>query len=185
MLGLPVQEPPAVQAMHMPLPSQTMLVPQPVPPDFGAPSTQVEAPVEQDVMPFLQTFGLVLQEAPAVQAMHMPLPSQTMLVPQGVPADVLPESTHVVAPVVHDVVPVLHGFGLVEQDWPAVQLMQPPMPLQTWLVPQFTPGILLVPSLQVGTPLEQVVVPFRQGLPLPVHDMPAVQATQAPAPLQT
>jgi hypothetical protein len=143
------------------------------------------APVEHEVMPFLQMLGLVLQAAPAVQATQVPLPLQTMFVPQGVPADLSPASTQVMAPVVQEDVPALQGFGLPVQDWPAVQAMQPPVPLQTMLVPQLTPGILLLPSVQVGTPLEQVIVPFLHGLALPVQDWPAVQATQAPAPLQT
>jgi hypothetical protein len=71
------------------------------------------------------------------------------------------------------------------QVCPAVQPMQAPMPLQTMFVPQLTPPILLPPSMQVCEPVEQVVVPLLQGFGLPVQEMPAVQATQPPPPLQT
>jgi len=51
-----------------------------------------------------------------------------------------------------------------------VQATQIPEPLQTMLVPQLTPGDLLLPSVQVIAPVMQVVVPFRQVFGLPVHD---------------
>jgi hypothetical protein len=60
-----------------------------------------------------------------------------------------------------------------------------PPPLQTMLVPQLTPGDLLLPSLHVIAPVAQDVVPLRQADGLPVHEEPAVQDTQPPAPLQT
>ena len=48
-----------------------------------------------------------------------------------------------------------------------------PVPLQTMLVPQLTPGDLLPPSTQVIAPVAQEVVPFLQLVGLPVHDWPA------------
>jgi hypothetical protein len=66
-----------------------------------------------------------------------------------------------------------------------MQLTHPPEPLQTMLVPQLTPGDLLVPSTHTMTPVEQEFIPLRQGFELPMQDVPAVQETQPPAPLQT
>jgi len=184
-VGLPVQDCPAVQATQAPEPLQTMLVPQLVPADLFPPSTQVWAPVAQEVVPFLQMLGLVVQAAPAVQETHVPEPLQTRFIPQVVPAAVFPPSTQVWAPVVQEVVPFLQVVGLPVHDWPAVHATHIPVPLQTMLVPQLTPGDLLVPSAQVMLPVVQAVVPFRQTLGLPVHDWPEVQATHEPEPLQT
>jgi hypothetical protein len=47
-LGLLLQTRPAVQLPQLPLPSQTMLVPQLTPPILALPSAQVIAPVEQE-----------------------------------------------------------------------------------------------------------------------------------------
>jgi hypothetical protein len=183
-LGLPVQAPPAVQATQLPLPSHTWLVPQLVPALLLPPSTQVWAPVEQVVAPFLQMLGLLVHAWPAVHDTHVPLPLQTWLVPQLVPAVLLPPSTQVWAPVEQVVVPFLQLVGLLVHAWPAVQATQPPVPVQTMLVPQLTPGDLLLPSTQVMAPAEQEVVPLLQLLGLPVHAWPAVHDTQLPPPLQ-
>jgi len=185
-LGFPVQAPPPVQATQLPEPLQTMLVPQLVPPALLLPSTQTGAPDEQAIMPFLQAlFGLVEQAWPAVQATQAPEPLQTMFVPQLVPPALLPPSTQVTAPLEHELVPILQMLGLVEQAWPAVQATQVPEPLQTMLVPQPTPGDLLVSSTHVIAPVAQEVAPFLQALGLPVQEMPTVQATHVPEPLQT
>ena len=126
-----------------------------------------------------------MQDAPAVHETQVPAPSQTMFMPQVAPADLEVPSTHVIAPVAHEVMPFLQLFGLPEQVWPAVHPTQPPEPLQTMLVPQLTPGDLLVPSTHAMTPVEQELIPLRQGFELPVQDVPAVHDTQPPAPLQT
>src|ERR1051325_2727897 len=177
MLGLPVQVPPGVQETQVPAPLQTMLVPQPVPAALLPPSMQLIAPVVQEVVPFLHMLGVVVHAPPAVQLTHMPLPSQTWLVPQPVPAALLPPSMQVMAPVMQVVVPFLHAVGLPVHDWPAVQATQTPLPLQTMLVPQAMPGDLLVLSTQVIAPVMHVVVPLRQAVGLPVHAWLAVQAT--------
>src|SRR6185503_11538399 len=130
-------------------------------------------------------FGLPVHDWPAVHETHAPEPLQTMLVPQLVPADLLPPSMQVIVPVEHVVVPVLQVVGLPLHDWPAVQATHEPAPLQTMLVPQLTPGALLLPSLHVIAPVEQDVVPFVQTFGLPLHDWPAVHDTQPPDPLQT
>jgi len=161
-----------------------MLVPQLVPADLLPPSTQVCAPVEQDVVPFLQMLGFVVQAALAVHDTQVPLPLHTWFMPQVVPAAVLPPSTQVIAPLAHELVPILQAVGLPVQAWPAVQATHMP-PLQTMFVPQLTPGALLLPSTQVMAPVEQDVMPLRQKDGLPVHDCPAVHETQLPEALQT
>jgi len=160
-------------------------VPQLVPAVLLPPSTQVIAPVEQDVVPFLQMLGLVVQVLPPVQPTQLPLPLHTRLLPQLVPAALLEPSVQVIDPDEQDVEPFLQMFGLPVHVWPAVHATHIPPPLQTRLVPQLMPGALLPPSVQVMAPVEQVVVPLRQAFALPVHDWPGVQATQPPLPLQT
>jgi hypothetical protein len=175
----------AVQAPQFPLPSQTMLVPQLVPPILLPPSTHITLPLLQELVPFRHVVGLPVQEVPAVQATQEPEPLQTMLVPQLVPGALSPPSVQVMLPALHEVVPFLHAVGLPVQDWPAVQATQAPEPLQTMLVPQLTPGALLVSSRQVDAPLAHDVRPFLQALGLAVQEIPAVHDTQAPEPLQT
>jgi hypothetical protein len=186
-LGLPEQALPAVHAPQTPEPLQTMFVPQLVPAPLLLPSMHVIAPVVQDVVPFLQAVGLVVQPVPAVQAPQTPEPLQTMFVPQLVPAPLLLPSTHVIAPVVQDVVPFLHAApGFVVQLLPAVHVPQAPEPLQTMFVPQLVPAALLLPSTHVIAPVVQDVVPFRQAaFGFVVHVLPAVHAPQTPEPLQT
>ena len=182
-LGLPVQDCPAVQATHAPEPSHTWLVPQTEPAERLPKSVQTEAPVAQLVMPVLHGVGLVVQLALAVHAPQVPAPSQTMLVPQLAPAVLLPPSVQVCVPVEQLVMPFLQGFVFVVHDWPALHAAQVPTLLQTMPTPQLVPGVLLVPSLHVVTlPEEQVVVPFLHGLLLPVQVWFAMQAPQKPLP---
>src|SRR6185295_992702 len=101
---------------------------------------QTMAPLAHELTPFLQTLGLPVQAPPAVQATQAPELLQTMLVPQAVPGDLLPPSTQVCAPVEQELVPFLQEVGLPMHDCPAVHATQPPVPLQTMLVPQLVPG---------------------------------------------
>src|SRR6478752_5893236 len=107
-------------------------------------------------------FGLPVHEPPAVHATHAPEPLHTMLVPQLTPADLVPPSTQVCAPVEHVVVPLLQMVRLAVHACPAVQDTHVPPPLQTMLVPQLTPADLAPPSTQVCAPVEHDVVPVRQ-----------------------
>jgi hypothetical protein len=176
----------AVHAPQLPLPSQVMLVPQLVPPILLLPSTQVIAPVAQEVTPFLQTLGLVVHAPPAVQATHAPAPLQTRLVPQLVPAALLPPSTQVVVPVAQEMRPFLQMLGLLAQAVPGVQSPpQRPLPSQNRLVPQSAPAGLLGPSTQSWTPVAHDVTPVLQAFGLLMQAAPGVQATQVPVPLQT
>jgi hypothetical protein len=68
---------------------------------------------------------------------------------------------------------------------PDVHALQPPVPLQTWFVPQLVPAGSGVPvSVQVCVPVEHEVVPTSQGF-AGVQERPEVHALQTPAPLQT
>jgi hypothetical protein len=140
--GLVLHVWPATQGTHAPEPSHTLFVPQEVPAGFGAPSTHVCAPVLHDVTPYRQAaFGLVVHDCPAVHDTQLPEPSHTLLVPQLVPAATfVVESTHTSAPVLHDVVPTLHGLGFELHVNPAVHATQLPEPLHTRLVPQLVPA---------------------------------------------
>lgn len=82
---------------------------------LSALSTQVIAPVLHEVMPILQTVGLVAHEAPAVQATQLPPLLQTIFVPQAAPGAFCVSLAQTIVPVVQLVMPVKHGFGLVVQ----------------------------------------------------------------------
>jgi hypothetical protein len=71
-----------------------------------------------------------------------------MLVPQDVPsATLFVVATHVETPVAHEVVPVLHEFGMVQGKF-AVHALQAPL-LQTMLVPQLIPFAMLLDDTHV------------------------------------
>jgi hypothetical protein len=181
-LGLPVQDEPAVQATHAPLPSHTMSLPQADPAARLPKSRQTGAPVWQLTMPVLQGVGLVVQFALAVQVMQVPDPLQTMLLPQAVPPALLASSTQVWAPVAHEVMPVLQAFVLVAHACPELQATQAPLPSQTMPTPQLVPAVVFAPSVQlVAVPL-QVVLPCLQTLGFPVQAWFGTQAPQKPAP---
>jgi hypothetical protein len=97
------------QAPQNPLPSHSWPPVQGVVDDLGVPSMQVEAPVRHEVTPLRQIDGLVVQAWPAVHDTQVPLPLQTWLVPQVVPAAVSPVSMHFGAPDAQSMTPVLHG----------------------------------------------------------------------------
>ena len=75
------QVPPALQALQLPLPSQTMPVPQLVP-AAALVGLQTGAPVVQLYVPGAQ---VVPQAAPEVHALQLPLLSQYRFVPQDEP----------------------------------------------------------------------------------------------------
>ena len=73
------------------------------------------------------------------------------------------------------------GLQVVPQGTPAVQEMQLPLPLQTWLVPQAVPPAAF-DWLHTGVPVPQAVVP---GLHVVPQEAPTVQEMQLPLPSQT
>jgi hypothetical protein len=173
-------------ATHVPTREQTIPAPQLVPGAWKVLSTQVIAPVAQEVMPDQQTLGFVVQAAPAVHATQMPAPLQTMSGPQVTPAGLLAPSVQVVVPPLQVVTPCLHTLGLPVQLTLAMQGPQKPAPSHIRPVPQTVVDGLGVPSTQVMMrPDAQDVTPFRHIDGLVVHACPAVHATQVPDPLQT
>lgn len=76
-LGLLVHCSPAEQTPQKPLLSHTRPAPHDPPALFGAPSTQVCAPVTHEVVPARQSPVLVEHTFPAAHEMHAPLPLQT------------------------------------------------------------------------------------------------------------
>jgi hypothetical protein len=120
--------------------------------------------VAQSVPAVLQPFGHCMVAGVHVPlALHVPCRVSTPFAhdcaaPHSVPAPLLPDSTHIDVPVVHDVRPVLHAFA----GWQATAIMHDmhiPV-LQTRFMPHPVPSEALAPvSLQVGVPLEQLSVP--------------------------
>jgi hypothetical protein len=160
LFGLVVQALPAAQGTQAPEPLQTMLVPQLVPAVRLVPSMHVAVPEEQSLTPFLQRLGLPMQVLPAVQPTQAPLPSQTRLVPQLTPGDLLVSSTQVMAPLEQAVTPFLQVPGLLPHAIPAVHELHAPEPLQTMLVPQLVPPVFAVPLTQVCEPELQDAMPL-------------------------
>jgi hypothetical protein len=185
LFGLVVHAAPSAQETQVPEPLQTMLVPQAVPAPLFVPSTQVWAPVSQAVDPLRQTLGLPVQEAPTVHATQLPVPLQTMLVPQPRPGALLVSSTQVWPPVAQDVAPFRQMLGLVVQARPGLQATQLPEPLQTMLLPQLVPPAFGVPLAQVCAPLMHDATPLKQGLGLPEQLCPSVHIPQKPCPSHT
>jgi len=185
--GLFEQAPPGVQATQLPALLQTMLVPQPVPAAFIVPFTHVDLPVEHEAVPLKQGFGLPEQLWPGVHIPQKPLPSQTRLVPQDMPAAMLVAlSTQTDAPVAHETTPALHGDGLPLHAPPAVHGTHVPAPLHTRLVPQPVPGALAVPSTHAWTPVLHEVTPFTHAPPgFAVHACPAVHTVHCALALHT
>lgn len=128
-----------------------------------------------------------MQAEPCEQVPQNPFPSQTWFDPQDVPAPTLPvPSTHVEAPLAHEMMPVLHGDGLPLHPLPAVHDTHVPALLHTWLVPQLVPGALFVSSRQVGTPVLHALMPFMHAAcGFVEHDWPIVQMVHWPFALQT
>jgi len=174
-----------VHVAQVPLPSQTMLLPQLVPPALLLPSTQVWVPVAQEVTPFLHALGLPVHGWPALQALHAPLPLQTMPTPQLLPAALFAPSTQVVAAPLHIVLPCLHAVGLPVQLWSAMHTPQKPLPSHIGPPGQVAVLGLGVPSTQVEAPVTHDVTPFLQTDGFVVHAWPAVHETQVPVPLHT
>ena len=179
--GLFVHARSATQATQPP-PLQTMSVPQLRPlVAFAALSTQVAAPVEQEVTPALHRVGLTEQAFPSVQSRQAPF-LQTWLLPHAVPSAALTESMHLCAPVAHEVVPILQTVGLVEQLIAAAQLTQRADALQTRSVPQLVPAsACVVASTQAAEPPAHDSVPSRQGAPgFVAQRWPATHPRQVP-----
>jgi hypothetical protein len=98
-----------VHDMQLPA-KQKRLVPQLVPSVAGIPeSTQTGAPVVQEMVPLWQTF-VGVHGAPVLHATQLPLPLQTIPVPQDDPGALLPLSTQTDEPVEQEVAPFLQAL---------------------------------------------------------------------------
>jgi hypothetical protein len=84
------------------------------------------------------------------------------LVPQLVPAVLFVVAPHTGAPVLQEIDPFWQAL-LGWHDVPAVQETQLALLLQTWLVPQLVPAVLLVVAVQTGAPLLHAIAPSWQG----------------------
>jgi len=104
------------------------------------------------------------------------------LVPQVVPAAVLPVSTQRSAPLLQSMTPVLHGApGLVVQVLPAWQVTHCPFPLHTMLLPQAMPAPTASPSTHPEV-APHMITPSLQAPPgLVVQTVPAAHDTHMPA----
>ena len=97
--------------MHLPLLHTSLNVQStpslhPVLSGLGCPSLQTGVPVVQEMMPNAQVFGLVTQLWPMVQGLQLPAASQTLLVPQLLPAGLSVLLLQTIVPVVQLVTPV-------------------------------------------------------------------------------
>jgi hypothetical protein len=99
------------------------------------------------------------QASPAVHPTQTPA-LQTMFVPHDVPLATSADSVQTTAPVVHETVPVRHGFPVIVQLEPGLHAIHAPALLQTMSVPQLVPAATFVfLSVQVGVPVEHASAP--------------------------
>jgi hypothetical protein len=119
----------------------------------------------QSVPAVLQALGqVVMVVTQAALALHIAAdvltpPAHDCAAPHSVPTDLLVVVAQTDVPVVHEVLPFLHGL-LGVQVRPAVQETQPPV-LQTMFVPQVAPSASEVPlSVQTEVPVVQDSVPL-------------------------
>lgn len=146
-------------------------------------SLHTPAPDPQASVPAWHGLLVGVHDAPSLQAVQTPELLQTMPVPHDVPADLLVVSVHTDEPVVHAVVPFLHGL-LGWQVTPDAHCTHMPV-RQTMLVPQFVPSdrfVLL--SLHTAVPVPQACVPRWQGALGGTQLVPSVHAMHVPL-LQT
>ena len=140
--------------------------------------------MEQLVVP-VRAHGFVgEQAASALQVAQTWSAEQYWLEPQLAPAGSQLSGTHTDEPVAQEVNDVEAQRLSAAQSAPAVQALQMPVPLQTWLGPQVTPGATGVVSTQTGVPVVQEVVPFMQGF-VGVHAVPLAQGRHWPLAVQT
>jgi hypothetical protein len=148
--------------------------------------TQTAAPDAQTVVPTMQGApGFTLHTWPTVQGTQAPAPLHTPPVHALPAATLVVVSTHVCAPVVQEVTPATQALELVLHAAPAVQGTQAPAPLHTPPVHGLPAATSVVVSTHPCAPVTHELVPTLHGAGLVLHAVPAVQGTQAPAPLHT
>jgi hypothetical protein len=143
------------------------------------------AAVPQVCLPVLHGSGLVEHAAPAVQVMQPPSPSQTLPVPQDVPAFSGGPLLQTAAPVEHFVRPCVQAPpGFVVHAAPAVQAMHVPVGVHTSFVPHDAPASRLPVVSLHATAGAHVRLPLRQAVGFVSQAEPLTQVMQVP-PLQT
>lgn len=143
-------------------------------------SVQIAPAAVQVILPRWQGFDGA-QVAPGEHAMHVP-PAHTRPAPQAVPSVAAPRSTQTSLPVVHAIVPVLHGSVGV-QVVPARHATQVPA-LHTLPVPHAVPSAAAAPVSTQLAPGEHTARPTRQAPEGGTHASPAVQRmTHTPPPV--
>ncbi len=135
-------------------------------------------------MPVLAHGFVGVQAAPALQVAQTWLAEQYWLVPQVAPAGSQVWGTHTDDPVAHEVSAVAAQRLSAAQSAPAVQALQMPVPLQTWLGPQVTPAATGVVSRHTGVPVVQEIAPFMQAF-VGVQAAPLAHGRHCPLAVQT
>lgn len=141
---------------------QTLPLPQGVPSSLSPEALQTGVPVEQLWMPVLHVW-LGEQVVPSLHVPQFPEPSQTLPLPQPVPAATVPVSTQTGLPVEQSVEPVLQGAEAAQLP-PCVQATHAPLPSQTCPWPQEIPAATKPVSLQTGLAPLQSTVPVRHAV---------------------
>jgi hypothetical protein len=182
--GFELHAEPSTQSMHAPLESQTLLVPHMAPAPRSAPSVHTGAPVSQASTPTRQAVALPVQVVPAAQSMHAPVESQTLSVPQLLPAvRWRVPSMHCTPDALHVMEPCRQRFGLLLHETPGMHATHAPLK-QIWLLPQPMPSDALTLSVHTAWPrLSHDTTPVLHGAPgLVVHAGPGLQpVTHCPA----
>jgi len=154
--------------------------PQDEPGATGPAATQVGAAPEQSVAPVEQLSAGKVHAAPDVQGAQPPSAWQNALAPQRVFCGTTPLPTQVAVPVAHEMTADA-AHGPASQATPSVQLVQVPLPSQTWPAPHGVPLTLKETASQREVAPVQVVAPREQGVE-GVHDVPATQrCTHSPS----
>jgi hypothetical protein len=173
------QDSPAAHATQSP-PLQTMPVPQDVPLARLSDSMHTVAPVLHAVMPVRHGLPVTAQVAPLAQATQAPVASQTLSFPQADPgAKAVALSTHAGGLCEQSREPTWQALAGVH-GWPETHAMQLPS-WQTSPVPQTDPFGLLSDSMHCAAPVEQSIVPLRQGLPSTAQLVPSAHTWHTPS----
>jgi hypothetical protein len=138
------QLPPALHALQLPAPSQTMPAPQLLPAATLL-WLQTGTPVVQLYVPGAQ---VVPQAVPDEHALQLPLLSQYMFAPQDEPTDFLTWPVQTAVPLLQSKVP---GLQSEPQAAPFEQAAHTPLPSHTMPDPQFVAGGAFV-CLQTWVP---------------------------------
>lgn len=173
------QDAPATQGVQVPS-MHTLPVPQDVPLGLFPETTQVETPLEHDVVPVLQ--GSVTVHVFTVHATQAPA-LQTLSTPQDVPFGRTSPVSEQLTDWPHTSLPPWQGLAGGHAS-PSLHETHAP-PLQIFPEPHVVPFAAFPASKHAGSPVLQAVEPVRQGLSGILQAEPGTQATHDPDVLQT